>query len=118
MKKKVVLIQDDKDILDIMDQVLEEEGFEVTASLTTEPVEKIDEIDPDVVVVDEHIKGKKKGTMVIDELKSDPETQDVSAVLTSTSANLSEKAKACKADDYIEKPFDIDHMVEVVKKNT
>ncbi|MNK11787.1 Phosphate regulon transcriptional regulatory protein PhoB [compost metagenome] len=118
MKKKVVLIQDNEDILDIMDQVLEEEGFEVTASLTTEPIEKLEEIDPDVVVVDEHIKGKKKGSVVIEELKSDPQTQDVSAVLTSTSANLPEKATACKADDYIEKPFDIDHLVEVVKKNT
>jgi len=118
MKKKVVLIQDNEDILDIMDQVLEEEGFEVTASLTTEPIEKLEEIDPDVVVVDEHIKGKKKGSVVIEELKSDPQTQDLSAVLTSTSANLPEKAAACKADDYIEKPFDIDHLVEVVKKNT
>jgi len=117
MKKKVVLIQDNEDILNIMDQVLEDEGFEVTASLTTEPIEKLDEIDPDVIVVDEHIKGKKKGSVVIEELKSDPDTQDVSAVLTSTSASLPEKAKACNADDYIEKPFDIDHMVEVVKKN-
>lgn len=117
MKKKVVLIQDNEDILDIMDQVLEQEGFEVTGSLTTEPIEQLDEIDPDVVVVDEHIKGKKRGSVVIDELKSDPQTQDVSAVLTSTSFDLPEKAKACKADDYIEKPFDLDHMVEVVKKN-
>lgn len=117
MKKKVVLVQDNKDILDIMDQVLEEEGFDVTASLTTEPIEKIEEIDPDVVVVDEHIKGRKKGSEVIKELKSDPQTEDVSAVLTSTSNNLAQEAEDCKADDYIEKPFDLDHMVDVVKKN-
>lgn len=117
MKKKVVLIQDNEAILDIMDQVLEEEGFEVTASLTTEPVEKFDEIEPDVVIIDDHIKGKKKGSELIAELKSDPQTQDVSAVLTSTAADLPQKAKDCKADDYIEKPFDIDHMIEVVKKN-
>lgn len=118
MKKKVVLIQDNKEILEIMDQVLEEEGFNVTASLTTDPVEKIDEIDPDVVVVDDHIKGEKKGSEVIKELKSDPETEDVSAILTSTSSKLPEEAKECKADDYIEKPFDIDHMIDVVKKNS
>jgi two-component system response regulator VicR len=118
MKKKVVLVQDDKDILDIMDQVLEEEGFDVTASLTTEPIDKIDEIDPDVVIVDDHIRGNKRGSEVIKQLKSDPETEDVSAVLTSTSNNLPQEAQDCKADDYIEKPFDIDHMVEVVKKNT
>ncbi|CAH0310957.1 Transcriptional regulatory protein WalR [Pedobacter sp. Bi126] len=118
MKKKVVLVQDNKDILDIMDHVLEEEGFDVTASLTTEPIDKIDEIEPDVVIVDDHIKGKKRGSQVIKELKSDPETEDVSAVLTSTSNNLPQQAEECKADDYIEKPFDLDHMVEVVKKNS
>lgn len=117
MKKKVVLVQDNKDILDIMDQVLEEEGFDVTASLTTEPIEKIDQIEPDVVIVDDHIKGKVKGSEVIKALKSDPETEDVSAVLTSTSNNLPQQAADCEADDYIEKPFDIDHMVEIVKKN-
>jgi len=118
MKKKVVLVQDNKEILEIMDQVLEEEGFDVTASLTTDPVDRIDEIEPDVVIVDDHIKGEKRGSEVIKELKSDPETEDVSAVLTSTSNKLPQQAEECKADDYIEKPFDIDHMIEVVKKNS
>lgn len=118
MKKKVVLIQDDEDILEIMDEVLTDEGFDVTSSLTTEPIENIDKIEPDVVVVDEHIRGGKKGTKVIEELKSDPETEDLSAVLTSTSYDLPQAAKDCKADDYIEKPFDLDHMVDVVKNNS
>ncbi|PQA97766.1 hypothetical protein B0A69_00025 [Chryseobacterium shigense] len=117
MKKKVVLIQDNEDILEIMDQVLEDEGFDVTSSLTTEPIEKIDEIEPDIVIVDDHIRGDKKGSKVIEELKGDPQTEDVSAVLTSTSFNVAHEAKECKADDYIEKPFDIDHMIDVVKNN-
>ncbi|ANF50349.1 hypothetical protein A0O34_07395 [Chryseobacterium glaciei] len=117
MKKKVVLIQDNVDILDIMDHVLTEEGYDVTPSLTTEPIDNIDQIEPDVVIVDDNIKGKKKGSEVIEDLKSDSETEDVSAVLTSTSPDVPKKAKECKADDYIEKPFDIDQMIEVVKKN-
>jgi DNA-binding response OmpR family regulator len=99
-------------------KVLKDEGFEVTSSLTTEPIEKIDHIEPDVVIIDEYVKGKKNGFELIEELKSDPDTQDVSAVLTSTSHDLAKKAQECKADDYIEKPFDIDHMVEVIKKNS
>ncbi|MCT2561763.1 response regulator [Chryseobacterium herbae] len=118
MKKKVVLIQDNEDILDIMDQVLKEEGFDVTSSLTTEPVKKLDMIEPDIVIVDDNIKGQKKGSEVIGELKSDPLTEDVSAVLTSTSPDVSKHAKECKADDFIQKPFDIDHMIDVVKKNS
>ncbi|WP_316829816.1 two-component system response regulator [Pedobacter aquatilis] len=117
MKKKVVLVQDNKDILDIMDHVLDEEGFDVTASLSTEPIDKINEIEPDVVVIDDNIKGNKKGSKVIKELKSDPETEDIAAVLTSTSDKLPQIAEESKADDFIQKPFDLDHMVEVVKKN-
>ncbi|MCJ8154174.1 hypothetical protein MKJ01_10420 [Chryseobacterium sp. SSA4.19] len=64
------------------------------------------------------MKGDKRGTDVIQDLKSDPATEDLSALLTSTSTELSKKAEQCKADDYIEKPFDIDHLVDVVKKNT
>jgi len=117
MKKKVVLIQDNEDILEIMDKVLEDEGFDVTSSLNTEPIEEISEIDPDVVVVDEHIQGDKKGTEVIEDLKTDPDTEELPAVLTSTSMDLPKKASQCKADDYIQKPFDLDHMVDVVRKN-
>lgn len=118
MKKKIVLVQDNEDILNIMDQVLEEEGFDVTSSLTTEPIKNIDEIDPDVVVIDDHIKGGVRGSEVVKDLKADPETEDVPIILTSTSDKLPEQAEACNADDYIQKPFDIDHMVDVVKRNT
>ncbi|MDF2550973.1 MAG: response regulator [Chryseobacterium sp.] len=117
MKKKVVLVQDNAEILNIMDQVLDEAGFDVVGSLTTEPIEKVEEIDPDVVIVDDHIKGKAKGSQVIKELKSDPDTEDIPAVLTSTSSSIKEIAKECKADDYIEKPFGIDEMIDVVKRN-
>lgn len=118
MKKKVVLIQDNEEILDIMDIVLTDEGFDVTASLTTEPIEKIETIEPDVLIVDDYLKGTKKGSEIIAELKSDPKTEDVSAVLTSTSNNLPHISKECRADDYIEKPFEIDHLVEVVRNNS
>ncbi|MCY0976781.1 response regulator [Chryseobacterium wangxinyae] len=117
MKKKVVLVQDNPEILEIMDQVLDEAGFEVIGSLTTEPIENVEEIDPDVVVVDDHIKGDVKGSEVIKELKSDPDTEEIPAVLTSTSSSIKQDARDCKADDYIEKPFGIDEMIDVVKRN-
>ena len=118
MKKKIVLIQDNKDVLEVMEEILEDEGFKVVPSLTTEPIDKIEDIDPDLVIVDDNIKGNKKGSKVIKELKDDPQTEDLSAVLTSTANDLPKTARECKADDFIEKPFDIDHMVDVVKKNS
>ncbi|ANF49038.1 hypothetical protein A0O34_00015 [Chryseobacterium glaciei] len=79
-----------------MDHVLTEEGYDVTPSLTTKPIDNIDEIKPDVVIVDDHIKGNKKGSEVIEELKSDTETEDLSAVLTSTSPDVPKKQKNAK----------------------
>jgi len=117
MKKKIVLIQDNEDILNLMDDVLQEEGFKVTASLTTEPIEQIKKIEPDLLVVDDNLPGTRKGSEVISDLKSDPDTEEVSSVLTSTASNLADISKACKADDFIEKPFDLDHMIHIVKKN-
>ncbi|WP_159732537.1 response regulator [Sphingobacterium sp. 18053] len=118
MKKKAVLIQDNEDILNIMDEVLADEGFDVTPSLTTEPIEDILEIDPDIIIVDDHIRGTKKGSEVIKELKNDPETEELSSVLTSTAHDIAKIAAECKADDFIQKPFDLDQMVDIVKKNS
>lgn len=117
MDATVVLIQDNTEILEIMDEVLTDEGFDVISSLTTEPIEKIEKIDPDIIIIDENIKGKKSGSEVIADLKADPITEKLPAVLTSTDLDLPEKAKQCLADDYLEKPFDIDQMIDVVKKN-
>ena len=115
MKKKVVLIQDNKEIPDIMDDVLTFKGFEVTASLTLDPIRNIDAIEPDLRIVDDHLRESKKGSQIIAELKSDPNTEDLSAILTSTSNNLAEVSKECNADDYIEKPVDIDQMLRLLE---
>ncbi|MET4081906.1 two-component system response regulator VicR [Pedobacter sp. UYP30] len=118
MKKKVILVQDNEEILEIMDEALEDEGFEVTALLAPKPIEEIEQIKPDAIVVDDHIKGKKRGSEVIKEVKDNKKTAKVAAVLTSTSGKLPEQAKLCDADDYIQKPFDLDEMISVVKRNT
>jgi two-component system response regulator VicR len=118
MKKKIVLIQNNEVVLKIIDGILTDEGFDVTSSTTADPINDIDSINPDVIIVDDHLPGPKKGSEIISELKSDPQTENLSAVLTSTSTNLAQLSKDCKADDYIEKPFDIDRMVQVIRKNS
>ncbi|KQR91424.1 hypothetical protein ASG01_13700 [Chryseobacterium sp. Leaf180] len=118
MDKTVVLIQDNQHILEVMDEILTDEGFDVISSVTTEPIDKLPTLDPDLIIIDDHIKGGKRGSKVISELKSDPATEDVPAVLTSTSQNVGKEAQECLADDYIEKPFEIEQMISVAKKNS
>ncbi|MGY3054405.1 two-component system response regulator VicR [Pedobacter sp. UYEF25] len=118
MKKKIVLVQDNVEVLEIMDEALADEGFEVIASLAPKPLSEMEELKPDAIVIDDHIKGTKRGSEVIKEVKQNKKTEKVSAVLTSTSNKLAEQAKLCNADDYIQKPFELEEMISVVKKNT
>ena len=117
IKKKIILIQDNETILQLLDQVLEEEGYDVTASLTIEPIENILKIDPDIIIIDDHIKGKLTGSQIIKRLKSNTVTNKIPAILSSTSSNIVHEAILCDADGLIEKPFEIEDVLNLVKKN-
>lgn len=82
-----------------MDDVRTNYGFDVTPSLTIEPIKNLASIEPDVIIVDDHVKDLKKGSELIAKLKSDPETEDMSAISTSTSSDIPQISAACHADD-------------------
>jgi two-component system phosphate regulon response regulator PhoB len=52
MAKKILVIEDDKDIRDSIVYVLEEEGYEVISSESSKILKSINEISPDMVLLD------------------------------------------------------------------
>ena len=49
-------------------------------------------------------------------IKANHELKDIPVIYFSANSNISELAAEAKADDYIAKPFDIDHFEEIVSK--
>ena len=108
MIKKVLIIDDDRDILEILTFLLSEEGYEVIASTTGEEVENLTEIKPDLILLDLRLAGTStSGQEICCKLKADPNTENFPVILISAEPDIKAIALNCGADDFIQKPFDI-----------
>ena len=115
MKKKIVIIEDNHDILELLGFILENEDFEVLASLNAEPLKSLEEINPHLVLLDEYL-GADRGHKLCMEIKANAGTSHLPVILISAVKDLPEIARKCKADNYIAKPFLIENLLDMVKK--
>jgi DNA-binding response OmpR family regulator len=107
MKKKILVIDDDQDILDLTEFLLQDNGYEVIASLTASILDDILQINPDLILLDNWLEGVT-GQELCKALKTTAATKHIPVIIFSASTGLKEIADDCLADGYIEKPFDID----------
>jgi two-component system, OmpR family, alkaline phosphatase synthesis response regulator PhoP len=113
---RVLVVDDDPDVVAICSLVLESEGYEVAAALNgSEAVDKVKkgEGEIDVVLLDVMMP-VIDGLTVCKMVKRDPRTRDLPVIIMSASEVLREKGVACHADAVIPKPFDIDRLVDTV----
>jgi len=117
MAKRILVIDDDEDILEILDIIFRENGFEVVLSNTGQTSEHIRVIQPDLVLLDVRIVGSaKSGPDICREIKALLETSHLPVMLLSGEPDLQIIAGECGADRYLAKPFDIDDLLAQVKE--
>lgn len=116
MNKIIYVIDDDQVILDGIQSILEEEGYKViTSSDSATFVSKIKEQRPDLILMDYLLEGDT-GVNLTRTLKSADDTRNVPIIMISGDTMTKDLAKKAGADDYIEKPFQIDYLLEKVHK--
>jgi two-component system, OmpR family, phosphate regulon response regulator PhoB len=118
--KKILVIEDDKDIRDTIVYILQEEKFEVIASEDSKILKSIDTIKPDLVLLDNWLtdwKSDANGQQLSKELKTNANTSHIPVIIISAVSNIKEIAEAGQADGYLRKPFDLNELVDVVKKH-
>jgi len=117
MGKRVLVIDDDEDILEILNIVFQENGYDIIMSNTGEAAEHLKVIQPDLVLLDVRIVGSEKdGPEICKEIKSQLETRHLPVMLVSAESDLSIIAEECGADAYLAKPFDIYELLAQVKE--
>ncbi|WP_114938663.1 response regulator [Mucilaginibacter endophyticus] len=116
MGKRILVIDDDEDILEILNILFQEEGFDVILSNTGESAQHIHTIKPDIVLLDIRILGSpKRGDEICAEIKAIyPHNPPV--ILISAELDTDLLAANCGADGWISKPFDLSHMIGKVKE--
>ncbi len=117
MSDKVLVVDDDPDIARFIEVNLRTNGFQVhLASDGVEALERAREVLPDLVLVDVMMP-RMDGFQVVDRLRSDPRTANVSIIMLTAKALTADKVLGITtgADDYIIKPFDPVELVARVK---
>lgn len=116
MKKRVLIFDDDADILEVCTILLEDNGFETFTQNSCENVlQKLDHVLPDVVLMDNKIppNGGIPASRVI---RASPDHSKMPIVFFSANRDVARLAEEAGADTYIEKPFDLDNLVLMLRK--
>ena len=104
---KILLVDDEQDILDILSFNLQKENYDVsTATNGNEALEKAKEIIPDLIVLD-RMMPFKNGVETCKELRGIPELKDTAIIFLTALADEENEIIGLEvgADDYISKPI-------------
>lgn len=122
-KKRILVVNDDPAILELFRDLLSEEGYEVTldkfARQTGELLQSIKELEPDLIVMDFIIGREDSGWQLLQVTKMDRSTREI-PVIVCTGAVKQVTELSAHLDGMgvhvVIKPFDIDHLLEVIDK--
>jgi len=111
--KKIFIIEDDADTIDIIEFVLRDNGYAVIKANRQVPINEFIIISPNLIILDVRLPFAL-GSDICLELKSNPKTKHIPVILYSASNNLKTIAEKCLADAYIEKPFDLAKLLTII----
>ena len=114
MQAKILIIDNDPEILSIMTFILEDLNYKVIGRLKTDDIVlELEMIKPDLVMLDNLLSGIS-GSEICKKIKSDKNTKHIPVFLISAVSGLEIIAKECFADGFIEKPFDLSYFEKTV----
>jgi len=114
--KKIVIFDDDEDILSICTFILEEQGWEVHAYTDCNSItEKISSVLPDIIIMDNWIPDEG-GIIATQTLKKNKELKDIPVIYFSANSDIEQLASHAGAETYLAKPFDLEELEMVINR--
>jgi DNA-binding response OmpR family regulator len=114
--KRILVVDDEPDILEFLYVILHEEGYEVVTRERGDFLEHLDTSAlPHLILLDVLLSGKD-GREIVKELKSGPETRQIPVIMFSAHPSAEKTARLAGADDFLEKPFHIDILLEKIAR--
>jgi len=109
-KKRVLIIENDQDIRQIVTYILEDHGFETLSIPEPENLSELIAFNADLILLDEFI-NNHYGHRLCRKIKQIPVLAAIPVIILSTANDIELIAKECDANDHIRKPFDLEDMV-------
>lgn len=115
VKKTVLIIEDDPDILETIELILSDMNIHVMSAPEALEASEIYALAPDLIILDHWLHKKLGGDLCLT-LKTDPHTKKIPIIMMSADLNIANVARYSLADAYLAKPFDVDHLVNLTQK--
>lgn len=118
MGKKILIIDDEEEILRIMARMLESRGYEAISAVDgLDGLEKVRHSNPDLIILDVMLP-KMDGYKVCKMLKLSDEYKKIPVILLTARIEESDKklAEELQYDAYITKPFDFNQLLTKIKE--
>ena len=114
-EKPIMVVDDDRAILDMVAELLDYEGYPVIAlSESRNAVTWASDEQPALILLD-MMMPEMSGWQVLAALRANPATLHIPVVLLSARHDLSALAETLKVESFLEKPFEIDDLLDVVR---
>jgi len=116
MKHKILIADDDPGIRDIFNIVLAKAGYDIEVKDDANEIFKNKFRIPDLFLIDRLLSGVD-GLDVCRHLKTNEQTKQIPVIMVSASPDIGVLAVKAGADDFVEKPFDLAYLLEVIERN-
>jgi DNA-binding response OmpR family regulator len=117
---RILVVDDDPDILDAIRCTLEDEGYAVTTTEKGEYAENLHDGNgglPDLIILDVLLSGKD-GRTICRHLKGRDDTRHIPIIMISAHPDAADSAVEVGADAFLAKPWDIDELIALVARFT
>ena|SRR5438105_34127 len=110
-EKKILIVEDNPDIVEFLQDLLEEEGYTLAITDKVQYMEEMHGVNlPNLILLDVLLSGKD-GREIVKHLKNQEETRHIPVIMFSAHPGAEETARKAGADDFIAKPFEMDDLL-------
>ncbi len=113
--KKILVVDDDPAILEVIQIILEDNNYEVKTSLSGRIFKNMSDM-PDLILLDVLLSGED-GREIVKKLKSDEKTKKIPVIMISAHPSAGDTVLKLGANGFVSKPFDIDDLLSAVEHN-
>ena len=114
---KILVVDDDVDILTLVQMTLSMNGFDVEAVSHWQNIDhSIVHFNPDLILLDVSL-GGADGREICKKIKSTKETEHIPVILFSANIEMEKSVHACNAQAFISKPYELPKLLQTIRYN-
>jgi CheY-like chemotaxis protein len=117
LRKKIFVAEDDPEVRETLSIMLEDAGYQVRATACGTPILEGSFSRVDLFILDK-LMPDIDGLEICRHLRAQSATKDIPVIMISAKAKSGNEALHAGANDYIEKPFEMHYLLNVVSKYT